>query len=406
MKTRAVLVERSRPVGIAALAGVVSVVTAALLVTFAPDVAPDLALGTVAFGWPFVLALAVAWTVYWRATRTEVTLKVENGAMLVDGKTRHPAGSLTRGEALVLSDTCVRVELRGRFRFHLRLELTKVATARALLGGLGLDRRLGTSQFRVRREREYAGALKLLGFVAFPLSMIIGALFGWIGAVFGGAVVLGLLFDWLRTKLVLTVGRDGLDLRSPFHRRFVAHREIRTYRRNEIGFEIVLESGELLLIDTRSERAAAEGSRTDPSYDAVNSAWAKWRSETDEAGPAAAALLARGERSASDWIAGLRGLAAAGGPVGYRVAALDEQALFGLLVDASASREQRVAAAVVLGAKEEHAPRLRVLADDVADPLVRRVTVALLDHEDDALAAELDEAAKEEGSAARAIRRP
>ncbi len=66
-----------------------------------------------------------------------------------------------------------------------------------------------------------------------------------------------------------------------------------------------------------------------------------------------------------------------------------------------------MAAAVVLGAKEEHAPRLRVVADDVADPLVRRIAVASLDDEDaNALAAELEEAATQEGFAPRSIRPP
>ncbi len=406
MKTHAVLVERSRLVGAAALVGAASVVISAIGMAIAPGTAPDLALATVAFGWPFVIALIVAWAAYWRAARTEVLVEVVDGALRIDRRERLRARASSRGEAVVLTDACVRVELRGRFRQQVRLEVRKAASARALLAGLGLDRRIGTSQFRVRRERGYAGLLTLAGFMAFPASMGLAVVNGWLGLTFAIAVVSGLILDWQRMKVVLTVGQDGLDLRSPFGRRFIAHREIRSVLRSDVGFEVLLENGEQQRIDTRSERAGAAGSTTDPSYDAAQAAWAAWTNDAQGARPGAATLLARGDRSASAWIASLRGLAAAGGS-GYRVAAVDEQALFAVLVDPSAARELRVAAAVVLGAKEEHAPRLRVVADDVADPLVRRVAIASLDDEDaDALAAELEEAAAQQGFAPRSIAPP
>ncbi len=406
MKAHAVLVERSRLVGAAALLGTASVVASAIGMAVAPGAAPDLALATVAFGWPFVIALIAAWAACWRAARTEVLVEVVDGALRIDRQQRAAPQVLTRGEAVVLTNACIRVELRGAYRQQVRLEVRKAASARALLAALGLDRRIGTSQFRVRRERGYAGLLTLGGFMAFPASMVLVAVDGWLGLTFALAVVSGLVLDWLRMKVVLTIGHDGLDLRSPFGRRFIAHREIRSVLRSDVGFEVQLASGELQRIDTRSERAGAAGSTTDPSYDAAQAAWAAWTNDAQGARPAAAMLLARGDRSASEWIASLRGLAAAGGS-GYRVAAVDEQALFAVLVDPGAARELRVAAALVLGAKEEHAPRLRVVADDVADPLVRRIAVASLDDEEaNALAAELEEAATQEGFAPRSIRPP
>ena len=406
MKTRAVLVERNRLVGVAALIGVVSVMTSAIGMSVAPATAPDLALAIVAFGWPFVIALIAAWAGYWRGTRRDVGVQVKDGALHVDRTPVRGTGKLARGQALVLTDACVRVELGGPLRLQVRLEVRKAASARALLAALGLDRRIGTSQFRVRRERSYGGLATLAGFVCFPASMGLASVNGWLGLGFAITAITGLVLDWLRTKVVLTVGQDGLDLRSPFSRRFVAHREIANVLRNDVGFEVVLARGPSLRIDTRSERAGAAGSRTDPSFDAVLGAWGAWTNDVAGVRPAAATLLARGDRSTRDWIASLRGLAAAGGS-GYRVAAIDDQALFGVLVDPGASRELRVAAAVVLGAKEDHAPRLRVVADDVADPLVRRVAVAALDDADaDALAEELEEASAPESVAPRSIRRP
>ena len=62
---------------------------------------------------------------------------------------------------------------------------------------------------------------------------------------------------------------------------------------------------------------------------------------------------------------------------------------FSTLTDAAAPRELRAAAAVVLGANEEHAPRLRAVPDGLAEPVVRRIATS----EDAArLEADLDEA--------------
>ena len=74
--------------------------------------------------------------------------------------------------------------------------------------------------------------------------------------------------------------------------------------------------------------------------------------------------------------------------------ALDKRALFAILGDATAPRELRAGAAVAIGVREEHASRLRIAADDVADPIVRRVAVASADGDAEnaaLLEAELDE---------------
>lgn len=97
MKTGAVLVERSRLVGIAALIGVASVVTSAIGMSVAPGTAPDLALAIVAFGWPFVIALVAAWAGYWRATRTNVEVEVKDGVLHVDRGPVRGGRKLARG---------------------------------------------------------------------------------------------------------------------------------------------------------------------------------------------------------------------------------------------------------------------------------------------------------------------
>ena len=418
---RAVLVGRNRLVGASALAGAVTVATAGVVGVVSPATAPDLALAVVAFGWPFVLGLAGAWAAYWRPSRREVSLRVTDGALSLDRAEVRSARSLSAGEATVITGERIRVDLRSRYRQRVRLEVAKAASARTMLAALGLDRRAGTSKFRVRRLREYAGLLFLAGFLSFPASILLAALSGWLGAVAFLLVVTASVLDWLRTGVELTIGNDGLDLRSPFGRTFVPHGRIRSIqpivpgahqasstrsRDGAYGFDIELDDGAVHRIDTRTERAGAESSATDPSFEAALAAWSGWKNAAAGPGMAASALLARGERSARDWLAGLRGLAVDGGS-GYRVAAVDGHALFALLVDATATRELRAAAAVVLGAKEEHAARLRVVADDVADPLVRRIAVASLDGDDAAaLAEELDEACPPRSLGARAIEPP
>lgn len=106
----------------------------------------------------------------------------------------------------------------------------------------------------------------------------------------------------------------------------------------------------------------------------MRSAWLAWRQRAGEPEPMTSLLLARGGRSLDAWLAGLRALGSGEG-TGYRLAAVDDEALFATLASASASRELRAAAAVVLGASGRHAARLRVAADDVADPVVRRVAL-------------------------------
>jgi hypothetical protein len=75
-------------------------------------------------------------------------------------------------------------------------------------------------------------------------------------------------------------------------------------------------------------------------------------------------------------------------PAGYRVAPIDERTLFDVVADAQAPSELRAAAAVALGAHADHAPRLRVVADDLAEPAVRRIALKAAS---EASAAELEE---------------
>lgn len=420
MKTKAVLVRRNGAIGLAALFATVTVVAAGALSTVADRMAEGMLAPVVGFGWPIALALCAAWLGYWRAWRDEVVVGHDAGALRIDGRTRRHAGALIRGDATVLDDGHVRVDLHGWPRPRLRLVVNDVAVARELLAALGLDRRAGTSQFRIRRLRPYENLLLImLLFLSVPFVIALCIVSGTLGLVGLIAAVLSPFVIRALARVELTVGSDGLGLRTPLGRAFIPHSRIRNVARiwpqghesgsrhdGEVvswGFELVLDDGTKQRLDTRPERFPAGVWKTDHVFASAFAAWTEAQTGGANAAPHASALLARGSKSTREWIASLRELATDGAS-GYRVAALDERALFAILSDSAAPRELRAGAAVAIGVRQEHASRLRIAADDVADPVVRRVAVASADSDPERAAlleAELDEVLRgtDEGTA-------
>jgi hypothetical protein len=412
MKTKAVLVRRNGVMGIGALLTSATVIAAGTTSCISPPTREGLLASLVGFGWPVALALLAGWIGYSRPWRRDVLVELAGGALRIDGRTRRAAGTLRRGDATVLDDSRVRIDLRAWHCTRLRLEVRDIAIARELLAALGLDRRTGTSQFRVRRLRPYENLLLLtLFFLTVPLAIALSIVSGWLGlAVFALAVLSPFVIRAL-TRIQLTVGSDGLDLCSPLSRAFIPHARVRAITRvwpaghergsthdGEVvswGFEVELDDGCKHRLDTRPERFPAGVWKTDHVFASAFGAWSAWQTGAASAlVPHASALLARGGKSTRDWIAGLRELATDGAS-GYRVAALDERALFAILGDAGAPRELRAGAAVAIGVRQEHGPRLRIAADDVADPVIRRVAVACAEADPDRAALledELDEA--------------
>ena len=411
MKTRAVLVRRNGIMGIAALTATATVVIAGTISAYWPPTGESVLALLVGLGWPVALALWAGWIGFARPWRSDVIVELAAGALRIDGRTRRAAGTLERGDATVLDDSRVRIDLRAWHRTRVRLEVADIASARQLLGALDLNRRTGTSQFRIRRLRPYENLLMLtLLFLAVPLEIALSLVNGWLGLAALVAAVLSPFVVRALARIELTVGSDGLDLRSPLKHVFIPHARIRSITQiwpdghergsthdGEVvswGFEVELDDGSKHRLDTRPERFPAGVWKTDHVYASAFGAWSAWQTGAAPAVPHASALLARGSKSTREWIASLRELASDGAS-GYRVAALDEHALFAILADAAAPRELRAGAAVAIGIRQEHAPRLRIAADDVADPVVRRVAVACAETDPERaslLEAELDEA--------------
>ena len=232
MKTKAVLVRRNGVTGLAALFATVTVLGAGALATVVDPTAEGVLAPVVGFGWPVALALCAAWLGYWRAWRDEVLVEVASGSLSIDGRTRRRAGTLTRGDATVLDDGHVRVDLRSWPRTRTRLVVREIAVARELLAALGLDRRAGTSQFRIRRLRPYENLLLLLLlFLSIPLVIALTIVSGTLGLVGLIAAVLTPLAIRALARVELTVGSDGLELRTPLGRTFIPHSRIRNVAR-------------------------------------------------------------------------------------------------------------------------------------------------------------------------------
>lgn len=329
-----------------------------------------------------VIALA-GWLTYWRARREEVDVVVDGRHVRIGERVFGPVRS---GDAAATPQGNFRVDLRSPPRLRMRLEVPTAEHARTILGALGLDRRVGTSRFVVRWASAPTGDQTFfITHFAFLASLFSLVFFPW-WMLFVPLLVP--LLVWLVGRVEVVVGADGVHFRSIFGKRFVAHRDAVDVRRTKRGVALPVENGNVVSLDTSVERARSGVWKNDPVFDAIYRAWATARSTASGSGPVA--ILARGSRSTRDWIAALRQIGAAGDG-GYRVAAVDERELFGVVGDAHAPSELRVAAAIALGANVDHAPRLRVAADDVADPVVRRIALAATEDES-ALAVEVENA--------------
>jgi hypothetical protein len=102
----------------------------------------------------------------------------------------------------------------------------------------------------------------------------------------------------------------------------------------------------------------------------------------------APSVLARGGMPSRDWIATLRALAS---PAAYRSASVDLEALWHVVESASASREDRAAAAIVVARDDEARTRLRVAAETIVEPKLRVAVEAAASEDADALEQALDD---------------
>jgi hypothetical protein len=336
-----------------------------------------------------VIASFAAWVAYYRPHRDVEQVSVDEEGLKLGAYLLRSRKWIRRGDLAATADARWRIDIHAFAHPRVRLVLGSAEEGREILAALGLDRREGTSKFKVRLHNAPSpDGTAIATALAFFLSLFAVAWIpsGWVLL----APALVPLAVWLLWRATITVGSDGVERRSIFGRRFVAHADVFDVRQAGDEVIMVLNDGRALMIDTRGERIRAGVWRKDPVFDAIFTAWHAQRG-LGANGAAATTLLARGTRPVREWLASLRRIGGDAGS-GYRVAPLEERDLLGVMSDAQAPAELRVGAAVALGANKERAPRLRIAADEVADPVVRRIALVATEEDEDSLEMEVAKA--------------
>jgi hypothetical protein len=168
----------------------------------------------------------------------------------------------------------------------------------------------------------------------------------------------------VRTEL--TIGSDGVFLRSASASRFVPRAEI-----------VRLEPSRLLIDGGAIEFRAPRRERP-----ALRHAFADLCGEATEASSAIVEPHSLDASTPAEWVAAIRRAEPA-----YRIAPIDDATRWSVAADAVASPEQRAAAAIAIGGDEESRKRVRVIADAVANPELQAVLDAVAEDDEGALLA-------------------
>ena len=295
-----------------------------------------------AFKLVFSSALSAGvWFGFYGASKKLTRIEAGGGRLKSDGLTLRARS----GRVAHMRDGRWRVSVNQSWLHRVRVEVGSEQEARDLLAALGLDRRAGTTQFKVK-------------------SLSFGA----------------------TLPIELTVGVDGIHLSGFGLNRFIPHGKIRSFARIHPappivvspGVELLLDDGTVVKLDTRDERFDAENWEDDPVFDALVNARKNVGGEAS-----ATAMLQRGHRTMEEWLLAIREVGE--GKTTYRIAPIDESALESVIADATAPTDARAAAAVALRVKDP--ARLRIALEDVADADVRRIALTA----DDDLEKELAE---------------
>ena len=177
-------------------------------------------------------------------------------------------------------------------------------------------------------------------------------------------------FDLVTTKI--DVGADGITVRRPWKRTFVAARDIESATRAGAEIILSLRSGRKLRVKAQNvSTAEAILERVHAVLDLATPG----RTAAEERG-----VLARRGRPVAEWLRSVKGLAEKDG--GYRSGWLDGRDLVTVVANAKADAEERIAAAIALShAEPEVRGRVRIALDACADEPARVAIEKALDGE-------------------------
>jgi hypothetical protein len=335
----------------------------------------------------WLLLLVLAHHLSWISTKTRpARIEASQGFVSIDGRRRRisrakivpqPAGRATV------------VQIGRRFDpYGARVELGTFDEARDFVRALGLDAREGVTRFRGPLNEPLIYAFTVFALV---LGVVAFALVG----VPGPPLALAATIAIERVTIPrITIGADGILIERFLRKRFLpyanivslereAHQNLQGQPMVSLGFWVRLDTGEKILVDTTRERLRDYMFQGDHLFDVAKAAHEL--ALTKEVRPAD--LLVRGGRSTKEWLHDLDGTRDAH----YRVAALTDEDLGGVLRDPNADKTARVGAAICLArAGEEARGRVRVAVEDIAQPDVRAAALAALEDDENALSAALE----------------
>ncbi len=225
---------------------------------------------------------------------------------------------------------------------------------------------------------------------------------GWlVGPLVGGSVTLLLSIAWLAAAFWalrprIDVGADGITIHCYLRSRFVSYREIDRARlsvklwflpaRRTVVYShfLILEHDRHRPITVKLDSGDSSQPWTKGVLDRVQTALDAFHGRRPIDLPNE---LARGRRSAKDWIAALRTLGSGAGQLTYRVATVEPERLLAVVESPTEPPAVRAAAAVALAktATMEQRERLKKSTETVAEPRLRFALEAAIGEDEEAL---------------------
>lgn len=306
-----------------------------------------------------------------------------NGIELIDGERRGPLRADREGIGFRGRQVLTRAQIRNvaveglvggaqivhvaalKSKDDLHVEVPNDETARALIAALELEPDKHVSTFSVeedplrgRARWVAARALIALGALAVVASVL------WLArqqellllALVPALLVYSLLLPRARVRTDVGLAADGLTLRHRGRARSIPLSSIAELRSEHNEATLVLASGETLLLRFGAERDDGAALQ----HDAFVARMRRALGRKPRTGDPNEAVLARGERGATEWARDLVALARAREGEGYRVASVPPDTLWRIAEGVSREPTARVGALVALQSQLDDDARARL----------------------------------------------
>ncbi len=283
------------------------------------------------------------------------------------------------------------------------IDVTDESEALALLGILGIDPSRRRARFAAVSPVLATTRNLLVGLVPALLVLVVGAALALAGYGFpNGTFAWAIGLFWLpflvgyALPTDVEVGADGVLVRSPFGRRYMAFADVLAVALDKDTIQVVLREGKAQI-----KVGGGWGQKADDAHEdgaallaRIEAGMKAYRERTDVA--PLASFLARSGRAHDEWLGELEKLRE--GTSTYRSGAIREDDLWRVVDDAAAPPDARAAAAFLLrqdAPRESTRLRLRVASEGTASPELRVALEAAADGDEASLAAAVADVARE-----------